>query len=191
MAASSTMLELGTSLPKFSLPDTASGNTVDATSLLGAVSVVAILCNHCPHVKHVQQGLATFARDVRELGVRMVAISANDVGTHPEDGPEPMAAEAQRAGYVFPYLYDASQEVAKAFRAACTPEIYVFDTSGRLAYRGRFDESTPKNGVPVTGKDARAAVIALLSGKTPSADQRPSIGCSIKWRAGNEPDYVR
>lgn len=191
MAANSTMLTLGTELPKFSLPDTVSGGLVDSSSLHGGVAVVAMLCNHCPYVRHIQKELAAFASDVLSLGVRMVAVSSNDVSTHPEDGPEAMAAEAKGAEYPFPYLYDESQAVAKAFQAACTPELYVFDPAGKLAYRGRFDESTPKNGAPVTGKDVRAAVIALLSGKEPSAEQQPSIGCSIKWKAGNEPEYAR
>lgn len=191
MAASSTMLELGTALPRFSLPDTVSGARVDSTSFSGSVSVVAFLCNHCPYVKHVQKEIAALGRYAAERGARMVAISSNDIESHPEDGPGPMAEEARRAGYVFPYLFDETQEVAKAFHAACTPEIYVFDREGRLAYRGRLDESTPKNGKPLTGRDARDALDAVLSGKAPSADQVASIGCSIKWRPGNEPDYAR
>lgn len=190
MAATSTMLELGTPLPTFSLRDAVTSTVVDSESLTGKVAVVAFICNHCPYVKHIQKELAEFGRHVLDRGGRMVAVSSNDVTSHPEDGPERMAEEARRAGYPFPYLYDEAQSVAKAFRAACTPEIYVFDTEGRLGYRGRFDESTPKNQAKVTGRDARAAVDALLSGKSPDPDQRPSIGCSIKWREGNQPDYV-
>jgi peroxiredoxin len=190
MAVASTMLDLGTTVPEFSLPDTVSGKVVSSASLSGSIAVVAFLCNHCPYVRHVQKELASFARECAARGVKMVAISSNDVASHPEDGPAQMAEEARRAGYVFPYLYDESQAVAKAFRAACTPELYVFDAKGRLAYRGRFDESTPKNHAPVTGREARRAIEALLSGSAPDADQKPSIGCSIKWKEGNAPDYM-
>ncbi|HVU01037.1 MAG TPA: thioredoxin family protein [Polyangiaceae bacterium] len=189
MAASSTMLELGTSLPPFSLPDTVSGRIVESGSLSGAPLIVAFVCNHCPYVKHVQAELVALGRDAAEKGVQMVAISSNDVSSHPEDGPGPMAVEARKAGYPFPYLYDETQDVAKAFRAACTPELYLFDADGRLAYRGRLDDSTPKNGRKVTGKDARAALDAVSRGERPSAEQHPSIGCSIKWKAGNEPGW--
>jgi peroxiredoxin len=190
MAAYSTMLELGTELPTFTLKDTVGGAPVASASLRGSVSVVAFLCNHCPYVKHIQKELAAFGRDCASRGVKVIGISSNDVASHPEDGPVPMAEEARRAGYSFPYLYDETQAVAKAFRAACTPEIYVFDASGRLAYRGRFDESTPKNGAKVTGSEARAAIDALLEDKRPDADQKASIGCSIKWKPGNAPDYA-
>ncbi len=191
MAVFSTMLELGTPLPAFDLPDTVGGERVSSTSLVGSVSVVAILCNHCPYVKHIQRELAAFGSACAARGVKMVAISSNDVVSHPEDGPAQMAQEARRAGYTFPYLYDEDQSVAKKFRAACTPELYVFDSTGKLAYRGRFDESTPRTGSKVTGADARAAVDALLSGNAPTTDQKPSIGCSIKWKDGNAPDYTR
>jgi thiol-disulfide isomerase/thioredoxin len=189
MAVSSSMLELGTPLPRFSLPDTVSGRLFDSESLLGSVAVVAFLCNHCPYVKHIQGELAAFGRHAAGLGVKMVAVSSNDPTTHPEDGPEAMAEEARRAGYAFPYLYDEAQDVAKKFRAMCTPEFYVFDRAGTLAYRGRFDGATPRNGVSPTGAELRAAVDALVRGASPSADQKPSIGCSIKWRAGNAPAY--
>jgi peroxiredoxin len=185
------MLELGTPLPEFSLKDTAGLGTVTSNSLLGQVSVVAFLCNHCPYVKHIQRELAAFGRDCDARGVKVVGISSNDVVSHPEDGPTQMAAEARRAGYGFPYLYDEDQSVAKRFRAACTPEIYVFDRAGKLGYRGRFDESTPRNASKFTGADARAAVEALLAGNAPSPDQKASIGCSIKWQDGNAPDYAR
>jgi peroxiredoxin len=191
MAAYSTMLELGTTLPKFSLKDTAGGRgTVASDALLGAVSVVAFLCNHCPYVKHIQQELAAFGRDCESRGVKLVGISSNDVTSHPEDGPSQMTEEARRAGYTFPYLYDEDQSAAKQFRAACTPEFYVFDAAGKLAYRGRFDESTPRNAAKVTGADVRGAIDALLAGKAPSLDQKPSIGCSIKWKEGNAPEYM-
>jgi peroxiredoxin len=176
------MLALGTPLPAFTLPEPLTGKAFDSGSLAGKVSVIAFLCNHCPYVKHIQRELAAFGRECAERGVALVGISSNDVATYPQDGPHEMAAEARSAGYVFPYLYDESQAVARAFDAACTPELYVFGRDGKLAYRGRFDESTPKNGVPVTGRDARAAVEALLRGEAPGDDQRPSIGCSIKWK---------
>jgi peroxiredoxin len=187
MAVSSSMLELGTPLPVFSLPDTVSGRTVSSSELSGKPSVVTFICNHCPYVKRIQQGLADFGRYCAERGVPVVAISSNDPGTYPDDAPEKMALEAESARYSFPYLFDESQAVAKAFRAACTPEFYVFDANGKLAYRGRFDEASPKNDVAVTGRDTRAAVDALLAGKSPSTEQHPSIGCSIKWKPGNTP----
>jgi peroxiredoxin len=187
MAVSSSMLELGTLLPVFSLPDTVSGRAVSSSELSGKPSVVMFICNHCPYVKRIQKGLADFGRYCAERGVPVVAVSSNDPGTYPDDAPDKMALEAQSAGYSFPYLFDDSQVVAKAFRAVCTPEFYVFDASGKLAYRGRFDEANPKNDVAVTGRDTRAAVDALLAGKSPSADQHPSIGCSIKWKPGNAP----
>jgi peroxiredoxin len=183
MAVSSNMLPLGTALPQFSLPDTASGRTVASSELGGKPSVVAFICNHCPYVKHIRQGLADFGRYCAERGVALVAISSNDPVTHPDDGPKEMALEARSAGYAFPYLFDETQAVARAFNAACTPEFYVFGSDGKLAYRGQFDGARPKNDVPVTGADVRAAVDALLAGKQPNADQIPSIGCSIKWKA--------
>jgi len=178
------MLPLGTTLPEFSLPDTVSGKTIASSTLLGKPCVVVFICNHCPFVKHIRDGLASFGRYCQERGVPMVAISSNDVTTHPDDSPDKMAVEARDAGYTFPYLYDETQEVAEAFRAACTPDLYVFDSRGKLAYRGQFDSSRPGNGVPVTGKDARDAVAALVAGGSPSADQTPSIGCNIKWKPG-------
>jgi peroxiredoxin len=191
MAANSTMLALGTPLPPFSLPDTTTESTVDSSSLAGHVAVVAIVCNHCPYVKHIAKELAAFGRQCTDRGVKIVALSSNDVVSHPDDRPELMAEEARRVGYTFPYLYDESQDVARAFRAACTPEFYVFGRDGKLAYRGRFDESTPGNRVPPSGSEVRAAVDALLSGKAPNPDQKPSIGCSVKWKGGKIPDYLR
>lgn len=183
MATPSNALALGTQLPNFSLPDTVSGKTVDASLLAGKVGVVIFICNHCPYVKRIREGLAAFGRDYQARGVAMVAISSNDVSTHPDDGPVQMEKEAREAGYTFPYLYDETQAVAKAFDAACTPDLYIFDAQGRLAYHGQFDDARPKNDLPVTGKDARAAVDALLAGKAPSKDQIGSIGCNIKWKA--------
>jgi hypothetical protein len=142
-------------------------------------------------VKHIRDGVTRFARDYRDRGLAMVAISANDVASHPEDSPPRMAEEAKRAGYVFPYLYDESQAVARAFRAACTPEFYLFDAERRLVYRGRFDASRPGNDVPVTGGDLRAAVDAVLASRAAPARQEPSVGCNIKWKPGQEPDYAR
>jgi len=187
MAVSSNMLELGTVLPAFSLPDTVSGRVVSSTDLAGRPAMVMFLCNHCPYVKRIQEGLVEFARFCDERGVRLVAISSNDPGTYPDDAPDKMTLEAKNAGYTFPYAFDESQAVAKAFRAACTPEFYLFNAASALVYRGRFDEATPKNDAPVTGRDVRAAVEALVGGGTPAADQKASIGCNIKWRPGNEP----
>jgi len=188
MAVPSSMLPLGTPMPPFSLPDTVSGRLVPSSELAGQPGVVIFICNHCPYVKHLRAGLADFGRACRERGVGVVAISSNDVATHPDDSPEMMKREAAEAGYPFPYLYDESQAVARAFRAACTPDLYIFDAAGKLAYRGQFDDSRPKNDAPVTGRDARAAVDALLAGQTPSANQKPSIGCSIKWKPGQDPN---
>ncbi len=186
-ATPSQMVALGTPMPRFSLPDAASGKTVDASSLAGRPSVVIFICNHCPFVKHIRAGLADFGRFCGERNVPMVAISPNDVATYPQDGPAEMAAEAKAAGYVFPYLYDESQSVARAFDARCTPDLFIFDADGKLAYRGQFDDARPGNALPVTGRDARAAALALLAGQRPSAQQKASIGCSIKWKPGNEP----
>ncbi len=183
MAVPSNMLPLGTALPSFRLTDAVSGRAVASEELLGRPSVIAFICNHCPYVKHIREGLADFGRYCAERGVALVAVSSNDPAQYPDDAPEKMALEAKTFGYVFPYLFDETQAVARAFDAACTPEFYVFDAAGKLAYRGQFDEARPKNAVPVTGSDVRAAVEALLSGGKPSLDQKPSIGCSIKWKA--------
>jgi peroxiredoxin len=179
----SRMLALGTELPEFSLPDAVSGSSVSSASLAGKPAVVFFICNHCPFVKHIRAGIADFGRYCRDHGVAMVAISSNDAVAYPADAPPAMAVEAKQAGYVFPYLYDESQAVARALDAACTPDLYIFDAQGKLAYRGQFDAARPGNEAPVTGQDARAAVDALLAGNAPSADQVPSIGCNIKWKA--------
>jgi len=176
------MLPLGTEMPEFSLPDTVSGQVVSSAALTGKPAVVLFICNHCPFVKHIRAGIADFGRHCRDHGAGMVAISSNDAAAYPADAPPAMAVEAAEAGYVFPYLYDESQAVARAFDAACTPDLYIFDKHGKLAYRGQFDAARPGNDVPVTGRDARAALAALLSGGAPSADQIPSIGCNIKWK---------
>lgn len=185
----STMLPLGTPAPHFQLLDT-TGKLVSLTDFKDAPAlVIAFICNHCPYVKHIRAGLAQFARDMQGRGVALVAINSNDAVKYPADSPAKMAEEIREAGYTFPYLYDESQSVAKAYRAACTPDFYVFDQQRRLAYRGQFDPSRPGNGVPVTGSDLRAAVDEVLKNQPASAKQMPSIGCNIKWRPGNEPDY--
>ncbi len=189
VATNSTMLPLGTKAPDFKLPDPA-GKMVSLADFKDASALLVVfMCNHCPYVKHIRDGLAKLARDYRAAGVAVVGISSNDVANYPADSPAKMAEEAKAAGYIFPYLYDESQEVAKAYRAACTPDIYLFDKDQRLAYRGQLDDSRPGNGTPVTGKDVRASIDALLSSKPVSPAQKPSIGCNIKWKPGNEPDY--
>jgi thiol-disulfide isomerase/thioredoxin len=147
------------------------------------------MCNHCPYVKHIRAGLAQLARDYLPRKVAIVAINSNDVANYPADAPAKMAEEAKVAGYIFPYLYDESQEVAKAYRAACTPDIYMFDQNKTLVYRGQFDDSRPGNSIPPTGKDLRVALEAVLAGRPVSHQQKPSIGCNIKWKPGNEPRY--
>ncbi len=183
------MLPLGTKAPEFRLPDP-SGKMFSLAEFAGAPAfLVVFMCNHCPYVKHISRGLAQLARDYAAKGVRIVGINSNNVETYPADSPAKMAEEAKSAGYTFPYVYDASQEVAKAYRAACTPDFYVFDKDQRLVYRGQFDDSRPGNGVPVTGKDLCAALDAALAGRPVPSVQKPSIGCNIKWKPGNEPDY--
>jgi peroxiredoxin len=185
----STMLPLGTAAPDFSLPDT-HGKIVSPADFKSAPALLVLfICNHCPYVKHIRAGLAGLGREYQKRGAAIVAISSNDVQTHPQDGPEKMKEEARAAGYVFPYLYDETQAVARAFHAACTPDIFLFDNNRRLAYRGQFDDSRPGNGRPVTGRDLRAALDAVLAGRPAPEPQIPSVGCNIKWRAGNAPDY--
>jgi peroxiredoxin len=181
----SCMVSLGTAMPAFSLPDTVSGRTLDSSALAGRPSVVIFICNHCPYVKHIRAGLAEFGRYCRDNRVPMVAISSNDVAGYHDDAPEAMARESASAGYIFPYLYDESQAVAKSLDARCTPDLFIFDREGKLAYRGQFDDARPSNQIPVTGNDARAAIEALLVGRRPAADQKASIGCNIKWK----PDF--
>lgn len=187
----STMLSLGTKAPDFRLPDT-EGRSVSLADFDGAPALLVIfLCNHCPYVKHVREGLAALVRDYQEKGVAVVGISSNDVATHPDDSPERMKAEKAEVGYTFPYLYDEGQDVAQAYAAACTPDFYVFDRDQKLVYRGQMDDSRPGNDRPVTGKDLRAALDAVLEGRAPADDQRPSLGCNIKWKAGREPGYFK
>lgn len=177
------MRELGTPMPIFDLPDTVTGQHVKSSSWSSEIVVVAFICNHCPFVIHLKPALAEFGRYCRDKQVTMVAISSNDVATYPADSPDLMRADAAEFEYAFPYLYDASQGVARDFDAACTPDFFVFDRQGKLAYRGQFDDSRPNNGVPVTGSDLRAAVDALLANERPALDQKPSIGCNIKWKS--------
>jgi peroxiredoxin len=185
----STMLPLGSAAPSFSLPNV-DGRTVSLKDLTPTKGLVVIfMCNHCPFVKHLRSALAEFGKECQAKGVAVVGISSNDVASHPEDSPAKMAEEHRSAGYTFPYLYDATQNVAKAYRAACTPDFYLFDGDLSLVYRGQFDSSRPGNGKPVTGADLRGAVDALLAGKSPLMTQRASIGCNIKWLPGREPDY--
>jgi peroxiredoxin len=185
----STMLPLGTKAPDFSLVNV-DGKTVSLSDFNGAPALLVVfMCNHCPFVKHLAAALAQFAHEYMQKKVAIVGINSNDVASYPADSPEQMVHEAEDQGYTFPYLYDETQEVAKAYRAACTPDFFLFDRDQHLVYRGQFDSSRPDNGVPITGADLRAAVDAVLSGKTPSDKQMPSIGCNIKWKPGNEPDY--
>jgi peroxiredoxin len=185
----STMLPLGTIAPDFKLPDT-NGNTVALGDFREPPALLVVfMCNHCPYVKHIRTGLAQLARDYLPRGVAIVGINSNDVATYPEDSPAEMKAEVKAAGYLFPYLFDETQAVAKAYRAACTPDLYLFDKNRKLVYRGQFDDSRPGNGLAVTGKDLRAALDAVLAGKPVPPDQKPGIGCNIKWQAGNAPDY--
>ena len=188
----STMLPLGTPAPDFSLPEPMTGKTVtlgdfqDAPALL-----VMVICNHCPFVKHIRQGLVQFARDYPAKDLAIVAISANDAANYPDDSPAKIAEEAKTFGYPFPYLHDEIQTVAKAYHAACTPDFFLFDAGRKLVYRGQFDGSRPGNKLPVTGSDLRAAADALLAGRPVPSAQQPSIGCNIKWKTGHEPDFSR
>ena len=183
----SNMVALGTKAPEFSLPDP-QGKLHSLDKFKNAPALlVAFICNHCPFVKHVQPQLVSIARDYQSKGLAVVAISSNDVAAYPDDGPEFMAKEAQKAGYTFPYLYDETQKVAKAYDAACTPDFFIYDRNGKLAYRGQLDDSRPKNGLPLTGKDLRAAIDAVLQGHPAPSEQKPSVGCNIKWKPGNGP----
>jgi thiol-disulfide isomerase/thioredoxin len=183
------MLPLGTPAPYFHLPNV-DGRMVSIDDFKSSPALlVAFICNHCPFVKHIAPAFAQLAREYQTKGVAVIAINSNDAAGYPADSPEQMVHEAENRGYSFPYLYDESQEVAKKYRAACTPDFYVFDKDRKLVYRGQMDDSRPDSGIPVTGKDLRAALDALLAGKPASEKQRPSIGCNIKWKPGREPDY--
>ena len=186
----STMLEIGTRAPGFSLPDPSDVEyTLESFSSSRALLVV-FMCNHCPFVIHIREGLAAFARDYADRNLAVVGINSNDPEHYPADSPAKMAEEIEIAGYEFPYVFDESQEVAKAYRAACTPDFFLFDSERRLVYRGQFDDSRPGNGIRVTGESLRAASETLLGGGSIDLDQRPSLGCNIKWKLGNEPAYV-
>ncbi len=187
---SSTTLPLGTPAPGFDLPDVVGGGRVSLADFSGLPVLVMFVCNHCPFVKHIREELASLGRDYADRGCAVVAINSNDVENYPDDSPEKMKLEAEEAGYTFPYLFDESQEVAKAYRAACTPDFYVFDRAHTLAYRGQLDDSRPSNGKPVTGRDLRAAMDAVLAGAAVPQPQLPGIGCGIKWKPGNAPDYA-
>lgn len=184
----STMLPLGTTAPEFRLPNT-DGTTVSRSDFSGKPLLVIFMCNHCPFVIHLREALKQFTDEYQKKGLAVVGISSNDVEKYPQDGPEKMKEEAAAAGYQFPYLYDESQDVAKAYRAACTPDFFLFDKDHALVYRGQFDASRPGNDVPITGQDLRAACDAVLSGQDWSGEQSPSIGCNIKWKPGQEPEY--
>lgn len=185
----STMLDLRTSIPPFRLPDFAGTIVSDRDFQAAPALLVAFICPHCPYVKHVRQEFSRFAREYQPKGLVIVAINSNDAVQFPDDSPEGMKKEAADAGYLFPYLYDENQQVAKAFRAACTPDFFLFDRDGKLAYRGQFDDSRPSKETPVTGADLRTASDAVLAGRPVPATQKPSIGCNVKWKPGNQPDY--
>jgi peroxiredoxin len=182
-------LTLGTHAPEFTLPDP-HGQTYSLADFATADAlVVAFICNHCPYVKHLAGALADLAREMQKRNVAFVGINSNDFEKYPDDSPAKMIDEARLRGYTFPYLVDATQEVAHAYHAACTPDFFVFDRSHKLAYCGQFDDSRPNNGLPVTGTDLRQAIEAVVAGRTAPSPQRPSIGCNIKWKPGNAPDY--
>ena len=180
----STMLSLGSEAPDFALPDVTSENIVKLDDFRGTTEalVVMFICAHCPYVKHVEQGIAAFGKDYEDKPVGIVAICSNDVANHPEDHPDYLRKQSERLGFTFPYLYDETQDIAKAYQAACTPDFYLFDDEMRLVYRGQFDGSRPGTDTPVTGQDLRSALDAVLAGKPISPDQQPSLGCNIKWK---------
>ncbi len=185
----STMVPLGTAAPEFSLPDP-SGTIVSLNDFQGSKAyLIAFICNHCPYVKHVRKELAAIGRDYQAKGATVIAINSNDVANYPDDSPAKMKEEVQIAGYTFPYLYDETQDVAKAYKAACTPDFYVYDGDKKLVYRGQMDDSRPGSNAPVTAEDLRAALDAVLSGTAASIEQKPSVGCNIKWKPGAEPAY--
>lgn len=190
MLQNSTMLDLGTSLIDFSLPDPASGETVSPGQFAGqSALLIAFVCNHCPYVVHLAEGLGKLADDYRDRGLAVIAVNSNDTRQYPADSPEKMGTQAKAWGWEFPYLFDEDQLVARAYRAACTPDLYLFGPDRTLVYRGQFDDSRPGNGKPVTGADLRSAVDGVLEGQQPDTAQTPSAGCNIKWRPGNEPEY--
>ena len=191
MAVESVMLPLGTNAPAFALRDVVRGQTYNLESFAGkSALLVMFICRHCPYVVHVQDEIAKLGRDYAESGLGMIGISSNDAGHYPEDAPERLKEMAQRLGFRFPFCFDETQEVAKAYKAACTPDFYLFDRDRRLVYRGQLDESRPGSSQPVTGRDLRAAIDAVLANKPVQSTQKASIGCSIKWKPGNAPPYA-
>jgi peroxiredoxin len=190
-AVTSIMLPLGTEAPAFQLPDT-QGKTVSISDFRDAPALLVVfMCNHCPYVKHIRESFVELVKEYQAKGVAVVAINANDVDAYPDDGPELMARDAETYGYTFPYLYDQTQQVARAYKAACTPDFFLFDRDRRLVYRGQIDSSRPGNDKPLSGEDLRAALEAVLAGGRISPQQKPSMGCNIKWKPGNEPDYFK
>lgn len=186
----SNMLELGTKAPDFKLFDTVNNQLVSLDDFNNAKGLLVVfICNHCPFVQHILDEFVTTAKDLQQKGIGVVTISSNDVENYPDDSPKKMAAEAREKQFSFPYLYDGTQQVAKAYRAACTPDLFLFDENNELVYRGQFDDSRPGNDESVTGSDIREAVELLFDGKV-KENQKPSIGCNIKWKKGNEPDYI-
>jgi len=186
----SQMIDLGTEAPNFQLPDVVSGKTIGLDDFPNAKGfMIAFICNHCPFVQLIRHEFARYGREYTERGIAVIAINSNDIDAHPEDGPDAMRDDARRFGYTFPYCLDEDQSVAKAYQAACTPDLYLFDADRRLVYRGQFDAARPGNDVPVTGTDLRAATDALLAGEPIPSDQKASLGCNINWRPGNEPAY--
>jgi peroxiredoxin len=186
----STMLALGTKAPDFQLPDVVSGENVSLSTFADKKALlVMFICCHCPFVKHIQDELTRLGKDYKDRSVGIIAINSNDIKNYPADAPEKMQEMALELGFTFPFCYDETQEVAKAYTAACTPDFFLFDENQKLIYRGQLDDSRPSNGIAVTGKDLRAAVDAILSNQSVSQDQKPSVGCNIKWQAGNAPSY--
>lgn len=190
VATPSTMLSLGTEVPEFALVNAVDGRTVSPADFADAKALlVMFICNHCPYVRHVQDELGSVAQDYMPKGIAVIAINSNDIDAYPQDAPEHMRLLAQEKGWEFPFVFDESQEVAKRFKAACTPDFFLYDRDRRLVYRGQLDDSRPGNDAPVTGRDLRAALDAVLAGESVSSDQKPSIGCNIKWKPGNAPEY--
>ena len=185
----STMLELGTSAPDFSLLDPVSNKQVSLADFAGKPLLVAFICNHCPYVILIKEAFAQFAKDYQAKGLQVLAINANDVENYPDDSPEKMVEDARDFGYTFPYLYDETQQTAQKYQAACTPDFFMFDAQHKLFYRGQFDDARPNTDIPVTGKDMKEAADRLLAGKDAPEIQKASLGCNIKWKAGNEPVY--
>jgi peroxiredoxin len=183
------MLELGTDAPDFDLPEADGGTVALADFAEAPALLVMFICAHCPFVQHLRDHFARTLNAYQTEGLAVVAINSNDIDRYPQDGPEAMSREKKEVGYTFPYLFDEDQKVAQAYRAACTPDFFLFDGDRKLRYRGQYDDSRPGNGIPVTGSDLKSAIDIVLAGSLPERDQKPSVGCNIKWKPGNEPDY--